>query len=91
MAEAPEQVGDGFTITFDPSLAGRPVEADGGSEAAGQKHAGREEYEGTLTGRRLSQGDPPWVFLEVGDLTQKPPEMDQDTVWCDAEYIYFRD
>jgi hypothetical protein len=80
-----------YTITFDASLAGRRVEADGGSEALGMKHGGREQYEGSLTGRKLSQGDPPWVFLELGDLKEKPVDLDQETVWCDEAYVYFLD
>ncbi len=82
---------DDYVVTFEPSLKGKLVEADGGSEAVGQKHAGREKYEGSLTGRKLSQGNPPWVFLELGGLTDKPPEMETDTVWCDEAYVYFKD
>lgn len=91
MTDSPEPIELEFIITFEPSLAGRPVEADGGSEAVGMKHGGREQYEGALTGRKMSQGDPPWVFLEVGSLIDKPADLQQDTVWCDEAYVYFLD
>lgn len=91
MTDSPDSSEIEYTITFDASLVGRRVEADGGSEAVGMKHGGREQYEGALTGRRLSQGDPPWTFLELGDLIDKPADLQQDTVWCDEAYVYFLD
>ena len=82
-------------IYFDEAIAGRRVKADGGNEATDLTHGGkfavasREMFEGRLTGRRLDQGDPPWRWLEIGDLSEKPDTFDAETVWCEESYIYF--
>jgi hypothetical protein len=84
-------------VYFDESVAGRRVQADGGSEAKDAAHGGsfaiasREMFEGRLTGRRLDQGDPPWRWLEIGDLSEKPEGFEQQTVWCEESYVYFVD
>ena len=89
-AERTPLAGDSI-VYFDSRLAGRRVEADGGSEAIGAQHGSREMFEGTLTGRRLDQGDPPWRWLEIGDLSEKPAGFEDDMVWCEESYIYFLD
>jgi hypothetical protein len=94
---APESSSDGeIRIYFDETLAGRPVQADGGSDASDASHGdqvariSRETFEGKLTGRRFDQGDPPWRFMEVGNL-KKPDGSEGDTVWCEESYVYFMD
>lgn len=85
------------TTWFDPSLLGRGVTADGGAEFKDAAHTGgyavasRESFKGRLTGWRLDQGDPPWRWLEIGDLVDKPQDFDSATVWCEESYIYFLD
>lgn len=84
-------------IYFDQTLAGRPVEADGGSDASDASggdqvsRLSRETFAGTLTGRRFEQGSPPWKFLEIGQLTKQANSADGDTVWCEESYVYFMD
>ena len=73
----------GIRVSFDESLAGRRAEADGGAHVPGTQFGSRETFEGTLTGRRLVQGDPPWRWLELGDLTEKPEDFADSTVWCE--------
>jgi hypothetical protein len=81
-------------VYFDAAIAGRRVAADGGNEATEAEHGGkfavasREMFEGVLTGRRLDQGDPPWRWLEIGELREKPAGFDAPTVWCEESYIY---
>ena len=89
MAAAETPTDDDTKYFFDPSVAGRRVEADGGNAEIGSRLGSREMFEGTLTGRRMDQGVPPWRWLEVGELTTKPPEFTGDAVWCEESYIYF--
>ena len=69
-------------VSFDTLLAGKRAEADGGSHVPGTNFAARQSFTGTLTGRRMSQGDPPWQFLELGALTEKPEGFEPECVWC---------
>lgn len=75
-------------ISFDESLAGKRAEADGGSHVAGTVFAARQSFAGTLTGRLMSQGDPPWRFFELGDFTDKPEGFEHDAVWCLEGDVY---
>jgi hypothetical protein len=78
-------------VYFDPSIAGKRVLADGGGEVPGTGTGAREVYAGTLTGRRMDQGDPPWRWLELGELTEKPEGFTEPLVWCEESYTYFQD
>lgn len=78
-------------VSFDESLVGQRVEADGGAHVPGTQFGYRATFEGTLTGRRLEQGDPPWRWLELGDLTEKPEDFDDATVWCEESFVYVED
>ena len=73
---------------FDPSIAGKRVQADGGNAAVGSRLASRESFEGTLTGRRMDEGDPPWRWFEIGMLVEKPDDFREESVWCEESYIY---
>ncbi len=79
---------DQIELTFDGSIAGKHAEADGGSHVAGTNFAARQAFAGTLTGRRMAQGDPPWQFLEMGDFTEKPEGFNHDVVWCHEGDVY---
>lgn len=82
---------------FDAAISGRRVSADGGAEFKDAAHGGnyavasRESFEGRLTGWRLDQGDPPWRWMEIGNLVDKPVAFESETVWCEESYIYFLD
>lgn len=73
---------------FDPALAGRRAECDGGSAIPGTRYAGREEFTGTLSGDWVDHGDPPWRWYLLRDLERKPPGYPADTVWCEAESVF---
>lgn len=74
---------------FDPSIAGMRVQADGGNAAVGSRLASRESFEGSLTGRRMDEGEPPWRWLEIGELSARPDGFEEDSVWCEESYVYF--
>jgi hypothetical protein len=75
----------------DPSLRGRRVEADGGEAVPGTGAGYRATFRGRLTGRRLEQGDPPWTWFELGELTERPADFESLYVWCEESYVYFLD
>ena len=78
-------------VTFDASITGRRVEADGGAELPGGLAGYRTTFKGTLTGRRMTQGDPPWRWLELERLTEAPEDFASPYVWIDEAYVYFVD
>jgi len=74
---------------FDPELAGKRAECDGGGPAPGDRHyVARQEFAGTLTGDYIDHGDPPWRWLLMGDLTRKPDGYDQDSIWCESGNVF---
>ncbi|MGH2586861.1 MAG: hypothetical protein ACRDJE_18260 [Dehalococcoidia bacterium] len=75
---------------FDPAMAGRRAECDGGSVDA-EGRASREEFAGRLTGEYFEQGDPPWRWYLMTDLTQRPPYFEHESVWCDAGFLFVMD
>ena len=75
----------------DPALAGRRAECDGGHALAGTHFAVREEYAGTLTGEYVEEGDPPWRWYVLGDLTLAPSGYPHDTVWCESGNLFVVD
>ena len=84
----PASDSDEVSVSFDESVAGRRAEADGGSHVPGTNFAARQSFTGTLTGRRMEQGDPPWSFLELSDLTEKPEGFAHPSVWCLEGDVY---
>jgi len=82
-----------MSLTFDASLEGRRATCEGGAQVSvGSKVGGRETFSGTLTGDVLEQGDPPWRWLKMGDLTVRPEEVGtEDTVWCEESFVWFED
>lgn len=76
------------TPYFDKTIVGIPVQADGGNAAVGSRFGSREMFEGSLTGRRMDVGLPAWRWLEIGDLTSKPENFEEDFVWCEVSYVY---
>ena len=80
-------------MSFDASLAGRRATCEGGAQVApGAKVGGRETFKGTLTGDVMEQGDPPWRWFKMGDLTVKPETVGtEDHVWCEESFVWFED
>ena len=76
---------------FDPAMAGKRAECDGGGPIEGTQLAGRQEFTGTLTGEYLDHGDPPWRWFLMVDLTRKPPNYQWDSVWCESGFIFLID
>ncbi|MFQ5699932.1 MAG: hypothetical protein ACE5IL_16845 [Myxococcota bacterium] len=73
---------------FDPTLAGKRAECDGGGLVAGTHFAGREDYAGTLTGEYVEEGDPPWRWYLLTDLTLKPEGYPGEAVWCESGHLF---
>ncbi|PZC45077.1 MAG: hypothetical protein DK306_001613 [Chloroflexi bacterium] len=79
---------DAKRVYFDETIAGLTVEADGGHEIPGFQHGVRESFRGALTGRRLDQGDPPWRWVEIAELTNKPEDFQDRAVWCEETFVF---
>ena len=77
-----------FRVWFDAALAGKRVLADGGAELPTGGAAFRDSYEGVLTGRRFEEGDPPWRWLEIGQLANRPEGSEDEVVWCEEGFVY---
>lgn len=75
-------------LGFDSELAGRRAECDGGHAIEGTHFAGRQEFTGTLTGEFIEEGDPPWKWYRLGELTEKPDNFTYEYVWCEAGNLF---
>ena len=75
----------------DPERAGRRAECDGGGLVMGSHYAARQEFTGTLTGEYYDEGDPPWRWYKMIDLTRKPNAYPFVSVWCEAESLFLID
>jgi hypothetical protein len=71
---------------FDPALAGRRAECDGGGLVGGRP--ARQEFAGTLTGEYVDHGDPPWRWYLLVNLAQKPEGYPADAVWCESGSLF---
>jgi hypothetical protein len=67
---------------FDEAMAGKAAECDGGGHIPGTHYAGRQEFEGTLTGEYFDHGDPPWRWYLM---------VQQDAVWCESGNLFLAD
>jgi hypothetical protein len=76
---------------FDPAMAGKRAECDGGGPIEGTQLAGRQEFAGTLTGEYIDHGDPPWRWFLMVNLTKKPPNYAWDAVWCESGFVFLID
>ena len=86
-----EEIKGSMQITLDSELVGKHVEADGGTQVGNTNFASRAAFEGVLTGRKIVQGDPPWYWLEIGQLSVKPDDFEDEFVWCEESYVYSLD
>jgi hypothetical protein len=73
---------------FDPTMAGKRAECDGGGPLPGTQFAGRQEFTGTLTGDYIEHGDPPWRWYLMVDLVKKPANFCWDAVWCESGFLF---
>lgn len=76
---------------FDPEMAGKRAECDGGGPIEGTHYAAREEFAGTLTGHYVDHGDPPWRWYLLVDLYRKPEGYPAEAVWCEAGNLFLVD
>ena len=76
---------------FDPTMARKRAECDGGGPIAGTRVAGRQEFAGVLTGEYVDHGDPPWRWYLLVNLTRKPEGHVWDAVWCESGSLFFPD
>lgn len=76
---------------FDPAMAGKRAECDGGSAVPGTHFAGRQEFAGILTGEYVDHGTPPWRWYLLVDLTRKPEGYAADAVWCESGSLFVVD
>lgn len=87
MAQEPLPTSEGF----DPELAGKKAECDGGGPVDGTNLASRQDFVGILSGEYVDHGDPPWRWYLMKDLIRKPSGYAWDTVWCESGSLYFDD
>lgn len=73
---------------FDAEKAGRRAECDGGGLVMGSRYAARQEFTGTLTGEFYDEGDPPWRWYLMEQLTRKPADYPFEAVWCESESLF---
>lgn len=81
---------------LDQQLVGRLAECDGGGPIVvgpGPRGVvpGRELFRGRLTGVFLEQGDPPWIWYQMGDLEIKPDNYTEEKVWCEKDFLFLMD
>jgi hypothetical protein len=76
---------------FDERVVGRHAECDGGGLSPDGRYIMREEFTGTLTGAFYEQGDPPWRWYLLGELTRKPGGYPGEAVWCESESLFLID
>jgi len=72
---------------FDPTMAGKRAECDGGGPTAA-RYAVREDFAGRLTGEYIDHGDPPWRWYLMTDLDRKPDGYPWESVWCEAGNVF---
>ena len=76
---------------YDPSMADRQAECDGGGPTALARFAARQDFAGRLTGEYIDHGDPPWRWYLMIDLSRKPDGYAWDRVWCESGSIFLVD
>lgn len=76
---------------FDPEMAGRRAECDGGGPVLGTHFASRQDFAGVLTGEYVDHGEPAWRWYLMKDLTLKPEGYVDDAVWCEAGMLFVVD
>ena len=87
MAKKPMPLRSGF----DPDMAGKRAECDGGGPVPGTHFVARQEFRGVLTGEYVDHGDPPWRWYLLSDLTEKPDGFPAESVWCESGNLFLID
>ncbi len=67
---------------FEAEYVDQIAECDGGGPIHGTRYAGRQDFQGRLTGDCVDVGDPPSRWYLMVDLTVKPNGFAGDAVWC---------
>jgi len=79
-------------LEFAPEYAGRQATCYGGGPAGpGLGFGSRATYVGQLSGRRMLFGDPPWTWLELGQISEQPEGFEDDRVWCDERNVFLHE
>jgi hypothetical protein len=73
---------------FDPDMAGKRAECDGGALVAGTHFASRQDFAGVLTGEYVDHGNPPWRWYLMRNLHLKPEGYAADSVWCESGMLF---
>ncbi len=73
---------------FNSAVKGKRAECDGGGLGPGGRYIQRQDFTGTLTGEFYDQGDPPWRWYLLTDLTDKPDGYPFEAVWCESESLF---
>jgi len=76
---------------FDPEMAGKLAECDGGGPVGDGQYAARQEFTGRLTGEYVDHGDPPWRWYLMIDLRKKPEGYAAESVWCESQSLFLID
>jgi hypothetical protein len=76
---------------FDPAMAGKRAECDGGGLTAVARFAARQDFAGRLTGEYVDHGDPPWRWYLMDGLYRKPEGYAWDSVWCESGNLFVVD
>ena len=72
---------------FDPAMAGKRAECDGGGMTTG-RFAARQDFAGRLSGEYVDHGDPPWRWYLLSELSLKPEGYAWDSVWCESGNLF---
>ncbi len=80
------------TYKFDPQLAGKTAECDGGRQIVGGPDHGppavRESYRGKLTGLYWEEGDPIWRWYELLIDKTSPDGDPGQAMWCEEGFLF---
>lgn len=76
---------------FNPEMAGKRAECDGGFQLPGVNFGARQEFAGVLTGDYIDHGDPPWRWYLMRELYEKPEAWPGDEVWCEEQMVWLID
>ena len=88
----PPALADETRLEFAPELEGRRATCDGGAQThPGSLFGARATFVGTLSGRRMLFGDPPWRWVELLDAIEEAEGTPYAQVWCDEACVFLDD
>jgi hypothetical protein len=77
--------------SLNPELSTQFAECDGGIPVmtdSGVTAAVRGLFRGRLSGISYEEGDPPWRWYELVELSLKPDWHPHDSVWCEEGFLF---